>query len=62
MAALMVLVEFSAAILTFIRSVQTFRIQGRATNKEKGFMFFLLEQGMCVASIINVHKPIISQA
>ncbi|KAL0570699.1 hypothetical protein V5O48_011262 [Marasmius crinis-equi] len=51
---LMVVFEFSSAILTFIRSVQTFRSGGGWKNQRSGLVFLIFRQGVFYFSVISL--------
>ncbi|KAG7086151.1 hypothetical protein E1B28_002111 [Marasmius oreades] len=54
LAALMVIFEYSSAILTIIRSVQAFRAGGPWSNHKGGFLYLIFEQGVFYFSVVSL--------
>ncbi|EEB92620.1 hypothetical protein MPER_08843 [Moniliophthora perniciosa FA553] len=50
----MVIFEYSSAILTTIRSVQAFRVNGAWRAQKGGFLYMIFEQGILYFSVISL--------
>ncbi|KAG7098066.1 hypothetical protein E1B28_000040 [Marasmius oreades] len=51
---LMVVFEYSSAILTIIRSIQAFRAGGPWRNQKSGFLYLIFEQGVFYFSVVSL--------
>jgi len=59
----MSMVEYSAAILTFVSSFKAYKLHGSIENMEKGFIHVMLEQGVvyfCVVSLLTTAGTIVN--
>ncbi|ESK82544.1 hypothetical protein Moror_3706 [Moniliophthora roreri MCA 2997] len=54
LAIFMVIFEYSSAILTTIRSVQAFRVNGAWRTQKGGFLYMIFEQGILYFSVISL--------
>ncbi|KAG7094542.1 hypothetical protein E1B28_005370 [Marasmius oreades] len=51
---LMVVFEYSSAILTIFRSIQAFRVGGPWRNQKSGFLYLIFEQGVFYFSVVSL--------
>ncbi|KAF9263837.1 hypothetical protein L218DRAFT_926983, partial [Marasmius fiardii PR-910] len=51
---LMVVFEYSSAILTIIRSIQAFRAAGPWRSQKSGFLYLIFEQGVFYFSVVSL--------
>ncbi|KAK1225927.1 hypothetical protein PQX77_011125 [Marasmius sp. AFHP31] len=52
---MMVVFEFSSAILTIARCIQAFRVGGPWKKQKRGFIYLVFEQGKCFHRLVGVH-------